>query len=85
MPGLNLIQNAIATLKTIMPSYNHILRELINNDIEKKDEINKKIIIKFEKKISIKNIEFSYPKTKSSASKKYFYRNQQRRQSGYSW
>ena len=69
VPGLNLIQNAIATLKTIMPSYNHILRELITNDIEKKDENNKKIIIKFEKKISIKNIEFSYPKTKSSALK----------------
>ena len=69
VPGLNLIQNAIATLKTIMPSYNHILRELINNDIEKKDEFNKKKIIKFEKKISIKKIEFSYPKTKSSALK----------------
>ena len=47
VPGLNLIQNAIATLKTIMPSYNHILKELVDNDIEKKNDTNKKNIINF--------------------------------------
>ena len=35
VPGLNLIQNAIATLKTIMPSYNHVLEELAVNNVEK--------------------------------------------------
>ena len=66
VPGLNLIQNAIATLKTIMPSFNHVLKELVDNNSEKKIENDKKETITFTKKISIKNIEFSYPGNKTS-------------------
>tara|TARA_B100000963_G_scaffold361722_1_gene398978 strand:+ start:2080 stop:3792 length:1713 start_codon:yes stop_codon:yes gene_type:complete len=69
VPGLNLIQNAIATLKTIMPSYNHVLKELVNDNYEEKDETKRKNTINFKKKISIKNIEFFYPKTKESTLK----------------
>ena len=85
VPGLNLIQNAIATLKTIMPSFNHVLKELVDNNFEKKIENNKKETIRFTEKISIKNIEFSYPGNKTSVFKKYLYRNKQRRQNWYSW
>ena len=61
VPGLNLIQNAIATLKTIMPSYNHIKEEIENDKYENKTEteIKKKII--FDNKLVLKNIKFSYP------------------------
>jgi ATP-binding cassette, subfamily B, bacterial PglK len=69
VPGLNLIQNAIATLKTIMPSFNHVLKELVDNNFEKKIENNKKETIRFTEKISIKNIEFSYPGNKTSVLK----------------
>jgi len=70
VPGLNLIQNAIATLKTIMPSYNHVLKELKDSNFEEKIETNnKKKTITFTKKISIKNIEFSYPSNKTSVLK----------------
>ena len=62
VPGLNLIQNAIATLKTIMPSYNHVLKELSFSDINNDDiKTEDKKIIKFDKKMVIENIGFNYP------------------------
>ena len=43
VPGLNLIQNSLSTLKTILPSYNHVLSELLR-DSEKfeNSKLNKK-------------------------------------------
>jgi ATP-binding cassette, subfamily B, bacterial PglK len=60
VPGLNSMQNAIATLKTIMPSYEHVLKELTDNNFERKIEIAEKKNIIFNKKISIRNLEFRY-------------------------
>ena len=31
VPGLNLIQNSLSTLKSILPSYNHVLSELLRD------------------------------------------------------
>jgi ATP-binding cassette subfamily C protein len=49
-----------------MPSFNHVLKELVDNNSEKKIENDKKETITFTKKISIKNIEFSYSGNKTS-------------------
>ena len=69
VPGLNLIQNAISTLKTIMPSYNHVLEELAVNNVEKSIKDSEKKIIKFNNKISIKDVEFNYPSSSTNALK----------------
>jgi ATP-binding cassette subfamily C protein len=69
VPGLNLIQNAIATLKTIMPSYNHVLEELAVNNVEKSIKESEKKIIKFNNKISIKDVEFNYPSSSTNVLK----------------
>ena len=62
VPGLNLIQNSLSTLKTILPSYNHILGELKTDD---KDIVNNKKLIKFNNEIVLDNINFGYnPQTK---------------------
>ena len=62
VPGLNLIQNSLTTLKTILPSYNHILGELKKDD---NDIVNNKKLIKFNNEIVLDNINFGYnPQTK---------------------
>ena len=60
IPGLNLIQNSISTLKSIMPSYNHIINEI---DFLQKQNQNKKNNMEpvyFKKEILLKNISFKY-------------------------
>ena len=64
VPGLNLIQNSLSTLKTILPSYNHVLSELLR-DSEKfeNSKLNKnKKNISFNKDILISDLEFQYEK-----------------------
>ena len=64
VPGLNLIQNSISTLKTILPSYNHILSELsTTKENLKYDRLKEnKEFINFNKEILIDNIKFKYKK-----------------------
>ncbi len=61
VPGLNLIQNSLSTLKTIMPSYNHVIRELSFKDESIQPITDKKESIQFKNKIELKNISFNYP------------------------
>ena len=60
MPGLNLIQNSISTLKTIMPSYNYIQEQLKNYQDNSLLEKEKKSI-SFKEYISLSDISFRYP------------------------
>jgi len=60
VPSLNQIQQSIATLKTSMPSYAHIIEQLDTEYNKNNLEYEKKKII-FKEKILIKNIKFNYP------------------------
>lgn len=60
VPSLNQMQNSIATLKTIMPSYNHVIDQL-DTEYDKNSIQVKKNTIHFKEKIIIKNIKFNYP------------------------
>lgn len=64
VPGLNLIQNSISTLKTILPSYKHILSELfrVKKNLKNDKLTEAKKFITFNKQIFLDNIKFKYKK-----------------------
>ena len=64
VPGLNLIQNSISTLKTILPSYKHILSELfrVKKNLKNDKFTESKKFIAFNKEIFLDNIKFKYKK-----------------------
>ena len=59
IPSLNSVQTTLSTLRTIMPSYNHIKSEIKYLEENVKLQTNKKDII-FKNKINLRDLGFSY-------------------------
>ena len=60
VPSLNQMQTSIATLKAVLPSYNHVIDQLDAEHGKNNLDI-KKNTIQFKEKIIIKDINFNYP------------------------